>query len=245
MPVVATAEDARVNRRRGTAADGVTFWHTLYIGTSRYNMAPGAPDPEMGTLFPMAFLVEQDPGTTATAHYHQANQFQLIVAGQATMGTHEVNPPTVHFAAAHTAYGPIRASNDVGVSYFTLRNGFDPGARFMHTPDNRAALRTVPGRRHRESVAGPLTGETGAIIGPEPDGMGAWRHRAAQGERLIGPDPAWGRGQYWVVVEGTMTRDGHDIPPLSCVFLYPDDPPLNAHAGPGGVDVIAMQFPRA
>src|SRR5712664_2592678 len=100
-------------------------------------MAPDAPDPEMGTLFPMAFLVEQDPGTTATAHYHQANQFQLIVAGQATMGTHEVNPPTVHFAAAHTAYGPIRASNDVGVSYFTLRNGFDPGARFMHTPDNR------------------------------------------------------------------------------------------------------------
>ena len=245
MPVIATADAARVNRRRGSAADGVTFWHTLYIGTSRYNMAPGTLDPELGELFPMAFLVEQDPGSTATAHYHQADQFQLVVGGTAVMGTHEVKPVTVHFAAKHTAYGPIRASTDTGVHYFTLRNGFDPGARFMARPANRTALRGVPARRHRESVAGPLAFETGAVIGPEPDGMGAWRYRAAAGERLIGPDPAWGRGQYWVVVDGSVIREGQSIPPLSCVFVYPDDPPLDAFAGPDGAEAIAMQFPRA
>jgi len=245
MPVIATAEDARANRRRGAAADGVTFWHTLYIGTSRYNMAPGTPDPEMGELFPMAFLVEQDPGSIASAHYHQADQFQLVVHGDAVMGTHVVQPVTVHFAGKHTAYGPIHASNDTGVHYFTLRNSFDPGARFMMMPENRAALREVRGRHHRESVAGPLTDQTGAILGPEPDGMGAWRYRAAAGERVIGPDPAWGRGQYWVVADGTMTRDGQVIPPLSCIFVYPDDPPFNAYAGADGVDVIAMQFPRS
>jgi hypothetical protein len=244
MPVIATADDARVNRRRGSAADGVSFWHSLYIGTSRYNMAPGTPDPEMGTLFPMAFLVEQDPGSIATAHYHQADQFQLVVAGEATMGTHEVRPVTVHFAAAHTAYGPIRASNEAGVHYFTLRNGFDPGARFMAMGENRAALRNVRGRHHRESVSGPLTTETGAVIGPETDGMGAWRYRAGPGERVIGPDPSWGRGQYWVVVDGSMNRDGKDIPVLSCAFVYPEEAPFNAYAGPDGVDVIAMQFPR-
>jgi hypothetical protein len=243
MPVIATAEDARVNRRRGSAADGVTFWHTLYIGTTRYNMAPGAPDPDQDALFPMAFLVEQDPGSTANAHYHQQDQFQVIVGGHGTMGTHEARPVTVHFAAAHTAYGPIRASNDEGVHYFTLRNGFDPGAKFMTLPENRAALRAVPGRRHRENVTGPLASETGAIIGPEPDGMGAWRYRAVPGERLIGPDPAWGRGQYWVVIDGAMTRDGQTIPRLSCVFVYPEDPPFNAFAGPDGADVLAMQFP--
>jgi hypothetical protein len=245
MPVIATADDARVNRRRGSAADGVTFWHTLYIGTTRYNMAPGSPDPEMGELFPMAFLVEQDPGSTATAHYHQADQFQLVVDGNAMMGTHEVKPVTVHFAGKHTAYGPIRASNDTGVHYFTLRNGFDPGARFMMMPENRAALREVRGRHHREAVSGPLADQTGAVLGPEPDGMGAWRYRAAAGERVIGPDPAWGRGQYWVVVAGAMTRDGQAIPPLSCAFVHPEDPPFNAYAGPEGVDVIAMQFPRS
>jgi hypothetical protein len=244
MPVIATADAARINRRRGTAADGVTFWHTLYIGTTRYNMAPGTPDPEAGTLFPMAFLVEQDPGSTASAHFHQADQFQVIVGGHGVMGTHEAKPVTVHFAAAHTAYGPIRANNDTGVHYFTLRNSFDPGARFMAVPENRATLRSIPTRRHRESVAGPLGDETGPIIGPEPDGMGAWRYRVAAGERVIGPDPAWGKGQYWVVVDGSMNRDEQNIPGLSCVFVYPDDAPFHAHAGEHGVDVIAMQFPR-
>ncbi len=243
MPVIATADEAKINRRRGSAADGVSFWHTLYIGTTRYNMAPGTPDPEMGELFPMAFLVEQDPGSTASAHYHQADQFQVVVAGHGIMGTHEARAVTVHFAGAHTAYGPIRASQDAGVHYFTLRNGFDPGARFMTVPENRIALRNVPGRHHRENVAGPLTVETGPIIRPEPDGMGAWRYRADVGERLIGPDPAWGRGQYWIVVDGTMVREGKDIPRLSCVFVCPEDPPFNAFAGPDGVDVIAMQFP--
>jgi hypothetical protein len=243
MPVIATADDARVNRRRGSAADGVTFWHTLYIGTSRYNMAPGAPDPDTDALFPMAFLVEQDPGSTANAHYHQQDQFQLIVGGRGTMGIHEAQPVTVHFSGAYTAYGPIKADPADGVHYFTLRNGFDPGARFMSMAENRATLRTVPGRRHRESVVGPLTDETGAIIRPEPDGMGAWRYRAAAGERLIGPDPAWGRGQYWVVVDGSMTVDGQAVDRLSCIFVWPDDPPFNAHAGEDGVDVVVMQFP--
>jgi hypothetical protein len=144
MTITATADSARINRRRGSAADGVTFWHTLYLGTTRYNMAPGTPDPDAETLEPMAFLVEQDPGSTASAHYHQQDQFQLVVNGEATMGLHEVRPLTVHFSGAHTAYGPIRASEDDGVWYFTLRNGFDPGARFMTMPENRVALRTIP-----------------------------------------------------------------------------------------------------
>ncbi len=243
MPVIATPDQAQINRRRGSAADGVTFWHTLYIGTTRYNMAPGTPDPEAGEIFPMAFLVEQDPGSTASAHYHQADQFQVVIAGRATMGTHEARPIMVHFAGAHTAYGPIRASQDEGVHYFTLRNEFDPGARFMKMPENRIALRNIRGRQHRENVTEPLTTETGPIIQPEPDGMGAWRYRAAAGERLIGPDPAWGRGQYWIVADGAMIRDNETIPRLSCVFVYPEDPPFHAVAGPDGVDAIAMQFP--
>ncbi len=74
----------------------------------------------------------------------------MVVHGHAMLGLHEVRPVTVHFTGAHTAYGPIKASPDQGVWYFTLRNGFDPGARFMTMPENRIALRTVPGRRHRE-----------------------------------------------------------------------------------------------
>jgi len=246
MTLIASPDAARVNRRRGSAADGVTFWHTLYLGTSRYNMAPGTPDPAPDALFPMAFLVEQDPGSTGNAHYHQQDQFQLVVGGHGTLGLHEVRPVTVHFTGAHTSYGPIRASQDEGLAYFTLRNGFDPGARFMMMPENRVALRTVPGRKHRESVAGPLpppSAATETLLGPDPDGMTAWRYHLAPGEAVTGPDPAKGRGQYWVVTDHGLTHDGETLPELSCVFVYPDEAPFEAVAGPDGLEVVALQFP--
>ena len=246
MPLVATVDAAHRNRRRGSAADGVTFWHTLYLGTSRYNMAPDTPDPAPDALFPMAFLVEQDPGSTASAHYHQQDQFQLVVNGHATLGLHEVGPVTVHFTAAHTAYGPIRASQDQGVWYFTLRNGFDPGARFMTMAENRAALRTIPNRRHREAVAGPLPAATApfeTLLGPEPDGMAAWRYHLSPSEPLTGPDPAAGRGQYWIVIRGGLLHNADVLPPMSCAFVYPDDTPFRGRAGDAGAEVIGMQFP--
>lgn len=243
MPQHASADAARVNRRRGSAPDGVTFWHTLYHGTSRYNMKPGEADPPADALFPMAFLVEQDPGSTAQSHFHQQDQFQLVVGGNAMMGTHAVRPLSVHFSGAYTAYGPIKASQDEGVHYFTLRNGFDPGARFMMQAENRAALRAIPNRKHREAVNGPL-GEAEVAIPQEPDGMGAWRYRVAAGQPIQGPDPAEGRGQYWVVTDGTMVCDGAELPRLSCSFVAPDEAPLQAVAGPDGLDVVVMQFPR-
>lgn len=246
MTLTASAGSARAHRRRGSAADGVTFWHTLYLGTTRYNMAPGASEPNADALFPMAFLVEQDPGSTASAHYHQQDQFQLVVAGHALVGRHQVRPLTVHFSGAHTAYGPIQASQDDGVSYFTLRNGFDPGARFMSMPENRLALRGIPGRRHREAVAGPLAAPTAPVetlLGPEPDGMAAWRYTLAAGESVTGADPATGGGQYWVVTGGCLTHNGETLPGMSCAFVHPDEPPFQAAAGPEGLEVVAMQFP--
>jgi hypothetical protein len=246
MALIASADAASANRRRGSAADGVTFWHTLYLGTTRYNMAPGTPDPAADALFPMAFLVEQDPGSTASAHYHQQDQFQLVVGGHAMLGLHEVRPVTVHFTGAHTAYGPIRASRDEGVWYFTLRNGFDPGARFMTMRENRVALRSVPGRTHREAVAGPLTAATApaeVLLGPEPDGMTAWRYSLAAGETLTGPDPMKGRGQYWVVTSGSLIHAEEMFAKMSCGFVFPEDAPFDGSAGPDGLEIIAMQFP--
>lgn len=246
MPQHAAADVAASNRRRGQAADGVSFWHTLYLGTSRYNMAPGAADPPAGALFPMAFLVEQDPGSTASAHFHQADQFQVVVAGNGTLGLHAVAPLTVHFTAAHTAYGPIRAGAE-GVAYFTLRNGFDPGARFMSRPENRAALRSIRDRLHREAVAGPLpaaAADREVLIGPDPDGMAAWRHRLAPGDRLRGSDPAEGRGQYWLVCDGSLVMGEEILPRLSCIFVRPDEPAFEAVAGPDGLEILALQFPR-
>lgn len=244
MTLIATAEAAQANRRRATAGDGMGFWHTLYLGTTRYNMAAGETDPAPGAVFPMAFLVEQDPGEVANAHFHQADQFQVVVAGEGTLGTHVVRPVSMHFAGAFTAYGPIRAGA-AGLTYFTLRNGFDPGARYMMRGENRRALRAVAGRRHREAVAGLLdAGGSEVLLGPEPDGLAAWRYHLAAGERVRGPAPAEGRGQHWLVIDGSVERDGVSLGPLSCAFVYPEERSFEVTGGPAGATLLAMQFPQ-
>ena len=113
----------------------------------------------------------------------------------------------------------------------------------MTMAENRVALRSVVGRKHREAVNGPLSLDAVALA-PEPDGMGAWRYRIGAGEKVVGPDPTTGRGQYWVVADGTMVCDGSALPRLSCSFVLPDEAPLEAVAGPDGLDVVVMQFPR-
>jgi hypothetical protein len=245
MTVIVTAEAARTHRKRAVAGDGMGFWHTLYLGRTRYNMSPGDPDPPANALSPMAFLVEQDPGEVANAHYHQADQFQVVVAGEGTLGTHPVRPVAVHFAGAHTAYGPIRAGA-AGLTYLTLRNGFDPGARYMLHAETRAALRSVANRRHREAVAAPVRDDgTGILLGPDSDGLAAWRYRLAAGAPIIGPAPDAGAGQYWLVLAGSLQYADESLGRLSCAFVHPRDPAFAAHVGPAGADVLLMQFPRA
>ncbi|HJS85930.1 MAG TPA: hypothetical protein VJ779_10765 [Acetobacteraceae bacterium] len=239
MLVTAAAKAAFATRRRAES-QGATFWHTTFIGANRYR-PEAAPRPEPDAIYPMAFLVEQDANATVGAHFHQSDQFQVVVGGSGRLGTHEVAPVAVHFSGAFAAYGPIRAGAE-GLHYFTLRNGWDPGARYM--PGARAELPRP--RRHREAVAGPLGEESGfeAVLGPESDGLAAWRWRLPAGARRDGPDPAAGRGQFWLVLNGTLTRAGESFDRHSCVFVGPDEPSLAAEAGGGGLDVLVMQFPR-
>src|SRR3954469_1161684 len=51
-------------------------------------------DPDM----PHATLNKHDAGRYSSTHYHVRDQFQVIVAGSATFGRHQVSPYCVHFA---------------------------------------------------------------------------------------------------------------------------------------------------
>ena len=232
MPVIGSADAVGATRRRASS-NGSQFWLTSYIGANRYT-AEAAEPPSPGTIYPMAFLVEQDPGEVVGAHYHQADQFQVIVSGGGRLGSHDVTPISVHFAGAWSAYGPLRAGAH-GLHYFTLRNGWDPGARYMEFPDNRAGLRALP-RRHREVV-----GETAAVAS---DGFCALRLRISPSESATGPDPANGAGQFWLVLSGSLLLGDGAVPAMSCVFVHPDEPMFTANSGADGLEVLAMQFPR-
>lgn len=230
MPVIVSPEQARATRRRASS-NGTGFWLSSYIGANRYTAGADAAR-QPGALYPMAFLVEQDPGAVVGAHYHQADQFQVMVSGSGRLGRHDVAAGSVHFTGAWSAYGPLAAGAD-GLCYFTLRNGWDPGARYMECPENRQALRAMP-RGHRESLD-----ETE----PAQDGLCVRHHRLEAGARLTGLDPSRGAGQFWVVLQGKLRHQDVELPPLSCGFVAPDEEPFVAQAAAGGAELLAMQFP--
>jgi hypothetical protein len=251
MILTANSEVARRTARRKTA-DG---WHTTFIGENRNTLKEGQAAPGAGVLYPMAFLVEKDPHAVVRPHFHQADQYQVVVQGGGRLGTHDVGSVAVHYTNAWSAYGPIVAA-DEGIAWFTLRNTWDPGARYM--PGARQQLRAARLRdhQHREATSPPMPAASTAelartsalscvtVIEPTPDGTAAWRYRLPSGARVHGPDPGAGGGQFWIVLSGSASAgEAAFLPPNSCVFVAPDDGALAVMAGDGGAEALCLQFP--
>jgi hypothetical protein len=252
MILTANSETARQTTRRRTA----NGWHTTFIGQNRNTLKQGETPPEAGVLYPMAFLVEKDPHAVVRPHFHQADQYQVVVQGGGRLGRHDVGTVAVHYTDAWSAYGPIVAA-DEGISWFTLRNAWDSGARYM--PAAREQLRAARAQnlQHREATSPPARAASAmelaatrgtdclVVIEPTPDGMATWRYRLPPGARLSGPDPRAGGGQFWIVLSGAAAAGGSALlPPNSCVFVAPDDGSLAVTAGSAGAEALCLQFPR-
>jgi hypothetical protein len=250
--MILTANSEIVRQMRRKTGNG---WLTTFIGENRNTLKEGQAAPEAGVLYPMAFLVEKEPHAVTKPHFHAADQYQVIVQGGGRLGTHDVGTVAVHYTDAWSAYGPIVAADD-GISWFTLRNAWDPGARYM--PAAREQLRAARARnfQHRESTAPPMPVATTAelarteqpscakVLEQTPDGMATWRYRLPPGANLSGPDPRNGGGQFWIVLSGSAAAgDATFLPPNSCVFVAPDNGPLAVVAGDGGAETLCLQFP--
>jgi hypothetical protein len=251
MILTADSIVAHQTSRRKTA----NGWHTTYIGQNRNTLKDGDAVPAADILYPMAFLVEKEAGAIVKPHFHQADQYQVIVQGSGRMGIHDVASVAVHYTDCYSAYGPIVAAEE-GVSWFTLRNAWDPGARYM--PAHRQQLREARVRfQHREATCGPLppltedelkgltTVGSAAVIEETKDGLGTWRYTVPANGQVTGPDPGTGGGQFWLITAGSACVPGGALLPVnSCVFVAPDDAAATLLAGPGGADLLCMQFPK-
>lgn len=250
MIVSMDANVAREKNRR-PAKEG---HNTLYMGLNRYHRTAETVEPDPDAIFPVAFLVEKDPGGVIHPHFHAVEQFQVMVGGACKFGQHDIDGVAVHYTGPYSSYGPV-IGTEKGYSFFTLRNGYDQGAQYM--PEKRAALREGRQRwQHREAVAevpnvmsetelAALSGtQSETLIAQEPDGVGAWRFRLPPGAAITGPAPATGGGQYWLVLSGSLTvTDPTPLSPKSCVFVGPDEAAAQPAAGPQGAEVLCLQFP--
>jgi len=246
--LTADAEIVRRTNRRETP----NGWNTAFIGSNRYTLKADQTAPAEDALYPVAFLVEKGPGGVTKPHFHRADQYQVVVSGYGKLGLHDTGSVAVHYTDAFSAYGPIVAA-DEGIAWFTLRNGWDPGAKYM--PASRVELRASRDKHtHWEATTDPVppvtdatlaaaSGITDAQIIEGDHGLASWRYQLPPGAKLTGPDPSTGGGQYWLVLAGSASAAGSQLLGVnSCVFVAPTDGELAAIAGPGGAELLCMQF---
>ena len=160
---------------------------------------------------PQGFLVEQPPGSVTPPHFHEVNQFQVFVGGTGKFGKKDAAPLMIHYSGGHTPYGPIAAGPE-GVSYFTLRAAWDPGAKYL--PQSRDLLKPVA-RRHRLLPRVALRSAVDrsrlecavveAIHAPEADGLAAYLITTPPDGIVECPSSEAGGGQYHVVVGGSLS----------------------------------------
>ncbi len=247
MPLACTFEEA-ARRAREVDVLGERYLLREYVGNAPVRGIYVEGSEAHDNRAPQGFLVRQPPGSVTRPHFHETHQFQVFVGGGGRFGKKPVRPVTVQFAAGHTPYGPIVAGAQ-GVEYFTLRQRWDPGAKYM--PRMREKL--VRGHQRQALATGIELEPPGARAGragvdvellmpPAPDGFLAQIVRAPAGAPIKGPEPASGGGQYHLVLAGALEWDGRPWERLACLWLYPEDPLLRGRAGPEGLELLTLQF---
>ncbi len=227
MIQTATPADAARNDRVQRSPEGASA--TGFIGK------PGIVSRES-----VAYLVWNPPHYRTPPHFHDVNQFQIVIGGTARVGKHEVARGSVHYVDAGTPYGPIM-SGDEGFSYFTLRQTAPAGYYIM--PGARHLMKRKAGRNLiAEAGFGP--DQSGSVeLFSKPDGLSACQLTAAAGMALPIPDIRHG-GAFTVILDGEVTLDGQTYPERSCIQIGADDGIPAMIVGKDGATAMFMSFPR-
>ena len=139
QPRVGDGLDAAARQREITLPlGGGKATKTLFIGEWEKPRNPVA------GISPQGYTVRQAHNNITHAHYHQTEQWQVIVEGTGKLGRSAVAPVALHFTDPYTAYGPIVPEQE-GLTYFTLRARSDPGACML--ADQRAKEAIRPSKR--------------------------------------------------------------------------------------------------
>jgi hypothetical protein len=227
---ISEARDVEVKRAGGIG-------HRLdYIGS------PGTIDAN-----PQAFLVDRlYPEARIDPHFHDIDQFQIIVDGACRMGKKAADPVTFQYADAYTPYGPI-VGGEEGFAFFTLRPIASGG--FFAMPGNR---HNMPGRAGR-NIAGrfdttrarPETGTvmSEALMADQADGAMALGLRLGPLAEAKGP-ASDGGGQYYLICEGEVSQNGRVLPRRSLIHVEAGEPTPDLIAGESGADILVLQFAR-
>jgi hypothetical protein len=196
---------------------------------------------------PQCFLTEtRSMGMTVRPHFHKVEQFQVFVGGSGYFGKKAIPEPTlIHYADRFTPYGPIKPDG-VGFQYMTLRLKADPGPRPM--PAARSEKTEPTGRSltcECRTMELPITESARTdLIANQTDGLTVRLLKCPANQEIAGVNPTDNPGQYYIVIDGAVIRDGREFPRLSTFFVKPGDEGPNFVAGHDGVALLLAAFPN-
>ncbi len=236
MAQVAAFEDVKGLRKQREIPGGYA-WRTNFI------------NPPEGVLdAPMAFLAEGTPKRVIRTHFHDVDQFQVIVSGGGVLGRHALAIHAVHFTRAHTPYGPIVAG-DQGLGFLTLRAHWDQGAQYL--PERRERLATLPDRKPWQATELPsFSGDADVNVHTFSDitddrGLAAYSIKLKPNVTATAPDPSQCKGQYIIVTKGSLVYGGKDNGSITIGYVGSDEKPFELVAGADGAEILVLNFPRA
>jgi rubredoxin len=236
MAYIAAFDDVKVNRQERELPNGGRGWRTSFLTP-----------PEGVKESPVAFLVEGTKERVIRPHYHQVDQFQVIVKGGGTLGRHPLSMYAVHFTRAHTPYGPILFAEE-GLGFLTLRSRWDPGAQYI--PDKREQLASVPNRKPWQMTEAPQFQRAGAVTLrafeniKDDRGLGAYAMTLQPNVAARAPEVVNTNGQYIIVTRGSLIHEGKPHAGLTVIFVKPDEEAFSMQAGPEGAEALILNFPR-
>ncbi len=241
MTEIVAFDDIKDTRRiRREMPDG-HLYNTSFIDHSKEHM--GAPN---------VFMIESSENRILDTHFHDVDQFQIVVGGGGKLGKHTLAPYSVHFARAFTPYGPLVSGPGPGVAYVTLRARACPTGGAQRLPAHREKLEKMTGRQPWQVTGVPRFVAPGAdgvgmrlIDGLKDDkGLAGYALSMNPGAKTLGPDTAVGDGQYVVVLKGSLIHEGVEKKGITVIHLDPKDGAFPIVAGPQGLQGLVLNFPH-
>ena len=225
-------------KRRAIPSIGVTFHKAEWMDSGE--------DP---VLSPTVALIEQPAGFEFMPHFHRQNQFQVFVDGSGSIGAHALAPVVVHYAGAHTGYGPLVAGPE-GIQYFTMRPVAESG--FIPVAERREKMIQGPKRNaHSRQIAISTSGvmrslgniEDSFVIPLGDDGMGARLLRMPPGHSLELQHPPGCQGQFIFMLDGAADLAGHEVARWEQVYATSDEANTRLTATANGAQLLCLSVP--
>ncbi len=192
----------------------------------------------------MAFLVEKEAAAVVHPHFHQADQYQVVVQGSGRLGstTSPASRSTTPTPTPPTARSSRRMRASPGSPCATP--GI-PGARYM--PEQRRQLREARASyQHREATCGPLPPLTDAGTrrpdrrvrqrGDRRNARTAWAPGAIPSHQtapsLVPTHPPAAASSGWCRPASRRSPAARCCPSSPAIFVAPEDPAPELFAGP-------------